>query len=193
MLRLYSFIYNGHNTVAEREQTPETPARTISRATLAMLVVGTVVLSLAIFSQTSLNLSFITPDGPSGTLVLIGMSALIFLLFVTLMFVLLRNLLKLFAERRLGVLGSAFRTRMVVGGLILSFLPVFFMFLFAYVLMNHSIDKWFSRPVEELKEDSAQVAGLLSNYAAANAHAEAVTLSGGRTMQRARAPAHFPQ
>jgi uncharacterized BrkB/YihY/UPF0761 family membrane protein len=86
-------------TVAQREQTPETPTRVISRATLAMLIVGTVVLSLAIFSQTSLNLSFISPDSPSGTLVLIGMSALIFLLFITLTFMLLRNIVKLFAER----------------------------------------------------------------------------------------------
>src|SRR5947209_3904344 len=113
-------------TVVEKKHIPETQTPTVSRATLVMLIVGTVVLSLALFSQTSLNLNFISPDSPSGTLVLIGMSALIFLLFITLTFMLLRNLLKLFAERRLGVLGTAFRTRMVIGGWILSFLPVLF-------------------------------------------------------------------
>src|SRR4051812_2375477 len=168
-------------TVADKNNSPETPTPTISRPALVMLIIGTIVVSLLLFSQTSLNLSFISPESPSGTLVLIALSALIFLLFVALLFVLLRNVLKLFAERRLGVLGSAFRTRMVLGGLILSFLPVIFMFFFAYVLMNHSIDKWFSRPVEELREDSAQVAGLLASYAASNAHAEALTLAGGRT------------
>jgi two-component system nitrogen regulation sensor histidine kinase NtrY len=182
------------NPVVEPKQNPEVPSTsTISRPALAMLIVGTIVVSLLIFSQTSLNLSFLGPESLSGTLVLVGMSALIFLLFVTLTFMLLRNLLKLFAERRLGVLGSAFRTRMVVGGLVLSFLPVIFMFLFAYVLMNHSIDKWFSRPVEELREDSAQVAGLLSSYAAANAQAEALTLSGGRTLKRALTTGDFSE
>ncbi len=93
----------------------------------------------------------------------------IFLLFVALTFVLARNLLKLFAERRLGVLGSKFRTRLVVGGLLLSFLPVIMMFWFAYGLMNRSIDKWFSRPVEEVREDTAAMASLLSRYLAQNA------------------------
>lgn len=152
---------------------------------MAALVAGVIFVSALLFSQTSLDLSFFSPEGVAGTLVLIALSAFIFLLFVALSFVLLRNLLKLFAERRLGVLGSRFRTRMVVGGLVLSFLPVIFMFGFSYVLMNRSIDKWFSRPVEELKEDSAQVAGLLTNYAAANARAEAITLSQGRNIKQA--------
>jgi hypothetical protein len=42
-----------------------------------------------------------------------------------------RNLLKLLVERRLGVIGSKFRTRMVVGALLLSSVPVIVMFLFS--------------------------------------------------------------
>jgi two-component system nitrogen regulation sensor histidine kinase NtrY len=175
--------------VANHPQEPlkSTSADPISKTTLAALIIGLLLVAVLLFSQTSLDLSFFSPEGFSGTLVLVGLSAFIFLLFVALSFVLLRNMLKLFAERRLGVLGSRFRTRMVIGGLVLSFLPVIFMFGFSYVLMNRSIDKWFSRPVEELKEDSAQVAGLLTDYAAANAHAEAVTLSQGRTIKQALA------
>src|SRR5205807_7307944 len=66
--------------------------------------------------------------------------------------ILMRNLLKLFAERRLGVLGAKFRTRMVAGALLLSSVPVMMMYWFAYGLMNRSIDKWFSTPVEEVRE-----------------------------------------
>src|SRR4051812_93793 len=161
------------------------PSPTLRRPALIALAVGIAVLAFLLFSQTSLNLSFIQPDSWQQTLVLIALSALIFLLFVTLTFVLARNLLKLFAERRIGVLGSRFRTRMVLGGLALSFLPVIFMFLFAYVLMNRSIDKWFSRPVDELREDSGQVATLLSDYARRNAQAEAETLANLPRIQRA--------
>ncbi len=173
--------------MANHPQEPgkSTSADPISRTSLGFLIAGTIVLALLLFSQTSLDLSFFTPEGFAGTLVLIGLSALIFLLFVALSFMLARNLLKLFAERRLGVMGSRFRTRMVMGGLVLSFIPVIFMFAFSYVLMNRSIDKWFSRPVEELKDDSAQVASLLTDYAAANAHGEALTLSRGRTIHQA--------
>src|SRR5919198_5109680 len=111
---------------------------------------------------------FLQPDNPQQTFLLVALSAVIFLLLIALSFVLLRNLLKLYAERRGGVLGSKFRTKMVVGALMLSFAPVIFLFLFAYGLMNRSIDRWFSRPVEELREESGRMAALLGRYAVEN-------------------------
>ncbi len=104
-----------------------------------------------LFSQAAFNLRFLQPDSNQQTFVFAGLSAVIFLLFVALTFVLIRNLLKLYAETRSGVLGSRFRTKMVIGALLLSLTPTVFLFLFAYSLMNRSIDKWFSRPVEELR------------------------------------------
>ena len=123
---------------------------------------------------------FSDPDSNQQIVFFASLELLIFLLFVALTFVLVRNLLKLFAERRLGVLGSKFRTRLVVVSLLLSFLPVIVMFWFAYGLMNHSLDKWFSSPVEEVRRDTAAMAALLSTYAAQNAHAEAVSLAAAR-------------
>ncbi len=139
---------------------------------------GAVLLLLAvIISQVSFDLDFLRPDSNQLIVVFASLSLLIFLLFVLLTFVLVRNLLKLFAERRLGVLGSKFRTRLVVVSLLLSFLPVIVMFWFAYGLMNHSLDKWFSSPVEEVRRDTAAMAAMISEYAAQNAHAEAVSLA----------------
>ncbi|PYT53012.1 MAG: hypothetical protein DMG46_25585, partial [Acidobacteria bacterium] len=134
-----------------------------------MLGAGIILLFGILLSQSSFDLPFLNPDTNQQLLFFAALSALIFLLFVALTFVLARNLLKLFAERRLGVLGSKFRTRLVVAGLLLSFLPVIVMFWFAYGLMNRSIDKWFSRPVEEVHADTTAIASLLSNYAAQNA------------------------
>jgi nitrogen fixation/metabolism regulation signal transduction histidine kinase len=155
------------------------------RPLIIALAIIVLILSFLLFSQTSLNLPFLQPETLQQTLAFIALSALIFLLFVALTFVLVRNLLKLFAERRIGVLGSRFRTRMVLGALVLSFLPTMFLFLFSYVLMNRTIDKWFSRPVEELKQDTAQAAALLSHYAAANARAEAASLADNAEIRRA--------
>ena len=111
---------------------------------IVLLAIGIFVLFGILLSQSSFDLPFLNPDTNQQLLFFAALSAVIFLLFVALTFVLARNLLKLFAERRLGVLGSKFRTRLVVGGLLLSFLPVIMMFFFAYGLMNRSIDKWFS-------------------------------------------------
>src|SRR5580658_10678786 len=154
------------------------PQKTSHRKQVIILLAMSVFLLLAILvSQTAFDLSFLRPGNNQQIIVFAALSALIFLLFVALTFVLFRNLLKLFAERRLGVLGSKFRTRLVVGSLLLSFLPVIGMFFFAYVLMNRSIDKWFSTPVEEVRQDTATMASLLSQYAAQNAHAEAVSIA----------------
>ena len=139
--------------------TPTRPKATTSRKKAIILLATGIFVSFGILlSQSSFDLPFLNPETSQQRFPLLFFAALtilIFLLFVALTFVLARNLLKLFAERRLGVLGSKFRTRLVVGGLLLSFLPVIFMFWFAYGLMNHSIDKWFSRPVEEVRQDTA--------------------------------------
>ncbi|MFZ0284908.1 MAG: HAMP domain-containing protein, partial [Terriglobales bacterium] len=148
------------------------------------VAVGLVLLFGLLFALTSLDLP-VRPDDNQQLLFFAFLSTLIFVLFLGLTFVLVRNVLKLFAERRLGVLGSKFRTRLVVGSLLLSFLPVIGMFFFAYVLMNRSIDKWFSTPVEEVRQDTATMASLLSEYAAQNARAEAASIATRPEIQRA--------
>ena len=143
-----------------------------------------------LFALTSFDLPF-RPDTNQQLLLFASLSVLIFVLFVILTFVLARNLLKLFAERRLGVLGSKFRTRLVVASLLLSFLPVIGMFFFAYVLMNRSIDKWFSSPVEEVRRDTAVMTSLLEEYAAQNARAEAISIAASPEVERSFSSGNF--
>ena len=107
---------------------------------------------------------------------------------MALIFVLLRTLLKLYLERQAGVPGSRFRTKMVLGALVLSLAPVIAMFLFAYGLMNRSIDKWFSQPVEEVRQDTRAVADLLLTYAGQNAQAEATPSRPAPDTKRAYRP-----
>jgi hypothetical protein len=149
------------------------------------LAVAVLILFAIIVSQTSFDLPFLNPNTNQQIAFFAGLSLVIFLLFLALTFVLARNLLKLAAERRLGVLGSKFRTRLVVVNLLLSFLPVITMFLFAYGLMNRSIDKWFSQPVEAVRQDTAAIASLLSNYTSQNARAEAISIASSPNTQHA--------
>jgi two-component system, NtrC family, nitrogen regulation sensor histidine kinase NtrY len=90
--------------------------RVIAPLAAAIALLFGILLSQASFDQPA----FLSPDNNRQLLFFAALSLLIFLLFVALTFVLARNLLKLFAERRLGVLGSKFRTRLVVTGLLLS-------------------------------------------------------------------------
>jgi nitrogen fixation/metabolism regulation signal transduction histidine kinase len=161
------------------------------RKLLIPLLVAIILLFGIILSQTSFDLPFLNPDTNQQLLIFAALSLLVFLLFVTLTFVLARYLLKLFAERRLGVLGSKFRTRMVVIGLLLSILPVIVMFVFSYSLMNRSIDKWFSRPVAEVRSDTEAMTALLSSYVAQNARSEAVAIAATPEVEHAFAGHSF--
>ncbi len=173
------------STPTREERKPSGRKRVIILVTVSMGV-----LFAFLFALTSLDLP-VQPDSNQQLLLFASLAVFIFVLFLALTFVLVRNVLKLFAERRLGVIGSKFRTRLVVGSLLLSFLPVIGMFFFAYVLMNRSIDKWFSTPVEEVRQDTATMASLLSQYAAHNARAEAVSIAGSTETQRAFAGRSF--
>jgi len=159
--------------------------RSSKKPVIILLTIAVLLLFAVLVSQTAFNTTILQASSNQQAVVFYALSLLISLLFVALTFVLARNLLKLFAERRMGVLGSKFRTRMVAGALLLSFVPVMVMYWFAYGLMNRSIDKWFSTPVEEVRSDTQSMASLLAKYAQQNAHAEAGAIAASPEIERA--------
>jgi len=168
---------------------PKTSGR---RKAVIALAIGAFLLLTILVLQASFNLKFISPDSNQELLFFAGLSGLIFFAFVALTLVLGRNLLKLYAERRQGVAGSKFRTRLVVVSLLLSFLPVIAMFWFSYGLMNRSIDKWFSQPVEEVRADTAAMSALLFDYAGQRASSEAQSIAQTGEFLTAYASKNFP-
>lgn len=138
-----------------------------------------------ILAQATFKLTFLQPDTSEETIIFASVSALIFLLFVALTFVLIRTLLRLYAERKTGVLGSRFRSQMVLGALLLSLGPVIFLFLFSYGLINRSIEKWFSRPAEDVEYRTNVIASLLTEYAHTNAQDEAQRIAATPDAQKA--------
>jgi len=161
------------------------------RKAVITLAIGAFLLLAILVAQASFNLKFISPDSNQQLFFFVTLTGLIFFAFVALSLVLGRNLLKLYAERRQGVAGSKFRTRLVVVNLLLSFLPVIAMFWFSYGLMNRSLDKWFSQPVEEVRADTAAMSALLYDYASQNATAEAQSIAETEEFQRAFASRNF--
>ena len=59
-----------------------------------------------------------------------------------------RTLVRLWAERRAGQPGSRFKTKMVLGAMAVSLLPLIFMFFISYALMNRTLNRWFPRSLE---------------------------------------------
>ena len=142
-------------------------------------------LLLLLLALNAFNVRSLNPQTTAQIFLLTSLSVVAFLLFVTVLVLLLRNLIKLLADQRSQVLGARLRTRMFIGALLLSFVPALFMFLFSFLLMNRSIDRWFSQPAAEVREDSTQIAMELSHYASLNARAEAESMAGNSSLAAA--------
>ncbi len=90
------------------------------------------------------------PD-PRETIVLGAVSTLIFLLAVTLAFMLFRASVRTYFERQQQREGSRIRSKMLFGALALTLAPTLFSALFNYSVLNRTLDKWFNMPVRGIE------------------------------------------
>jgi len=150
-----------------------------SRRKIVIIALGSVLFLLlsAFTAMNAFNLKFLNPATTGEIGVFIALSAIVFLIFVAVLVLLGRNVLKLYADQRSRTMGTRLRTRMLWGAVMVSLIPLVFMFAFSYDLLNRSVDRWFSQPVTEMRDDSNQMALQLAQYSSANARAEAQAIA----------------
>lgn len=114
------------------------------------LVLLTILLGLVVW-QESFNFGDYSPANAAQTYVFWAVSTIVLILTITLGFMLFRTGVKLYLERQSNREGSRIKSKFVLGALALSLLPVAFLFVFSYDLLNRNIEKWFSRPAEGIR------------------------------------------
>jgi two-component system, NtrC family, nitrogen regulation sensor histidine kinase NtrY len=156
-------------------------ATTTNRRKMFILALGSCLLVLfaILAALNAFNIGIPNPSSTQQFFVFTGLSIVAFLLFVAVLLLLVRNVLKLYADQRSRVMGARLRTRMLWGAVLVSLIPIVFMFLFSYGLMNRAVDRWFSQPVTQMRDDSNHMALELSQYTTANARAEADSIASG--------------
>ncbi len=127
--------------------------------------------------QGSFSVGSFAPDDPEQTFVFYGISILIVLLMVTLSFMLVRLIVKLWIERSHDRPGSRISTKLVVGALALSLMPVFFMVLFNVYVLNRTMQKWFTLPEQHELVDLNKISTALERQTRDKADAEAELLA----------------
>jgi two-component system nitrogen regulation sensor histidine kinase NtrY len=127
--------------------------------------------------QGSFNFGDYGPSNPAQTFLYWVVSTLVFLLTVTLGFILFRTGVKLYIERRKGREGSRIKTKLVIGALALSFMPVFFLVMWSVSVLNRNLDKWFSRPGEDIILNLVEIRHILERQAQEKAQAQAALLA----------------
>ena len=87
-------------------------------------------------------------------LVLVNINAILLLLLI---FLVVRNIVKLFFERKKGVLGSKLRTKLVIAFVGLSLVPTLLLFWVSIGFITNTIENWFSFKVESSLEEALKV------------------------------------
>ncbi|HET7705263.1 MAG TPA: ATP-binding protein [Thermoanaerobaculia bacterium] len=108
----------------------------------------------------------LTPEALSSQVLLFVLWNINLLLILGIVFVLLRGIIKLVFERQRGMIGSRFRTKLVLTYVATSLVPVILLFVVATDLLRVSIDRWFTTPVRTILENGHAIAQMAQDQAA---------------------------
>ncbi|MCP3923691.1 MAG: PAS domain-containing protein [Desulfobacterales bacterium] len=115
-----------------------------------------VVVALISFSES--QISRLGGNFPvSNTVMMFVLININLLLLLTLIFLVLRNLVKLYYDRKHKVLGAKLRTKLLVAFLSLTLLPTIVLFFFSIQFISSSIEYWFNAPMGNALENSLNV------------------------------------
>src|SRR5438034_6017101 len=102
----------------------------------------------------------LSPEALSSKILLFVLWNINVLLIVGIVFVILRGVVKLVLERQRGVIGSRFRTKLVINYVAVSLIPVVLLFLVATDLLRVSIHRWVNTPVRTILQNGETIAQM---------------------------------
>ena len=118
------------------------------------------------------------PESLEQTFIFWAVSTLVFVLTITLGFILCRTGIKLYIGRLRNREGSRIESKLYFGALALSFMPVCFLVFFTYEVLNRQVDKWFSRPGEQVRLNYIEIGETLGRQLDEKLQVQAALLAG---------------
>ncbi len=149
------------------ESVPPVPPYRWTRDNRILLAIGLAVgTALAGGYALVLRTRDLTAAAATNRVLLFVLFYIVVVLILALLFVLVRNGVKLVLEARRGVFGSRFRARVVAAYVGLALLPISLLILPTTGLLQKSVERWFAPPVENTIRAGRQVADLVRARAA---------------------------
>jgi len=142
--------------------------------------VGLLALFLVLLALLVWQGSFSVPFYPSDSheiIVLSAVSIILFILLATLAFILFRDTIKLYIDRQNRREGSRIRSKLLVGAILLTVAPTLFSALFNYMVLNRTLEKWFTGPQRSIDMNLQELDKSYRKEAQARVQAEADWLS----------------
>ncbi len=142
-------------------------ARRRKREGLAILITSVVVLAFAYFEVQLPDVS--SEYSLSNNIVFFLLININIILLILLVFLVVRNLVKLVFERKRGILGSRLRVRLVIAFVGLSLVPTLLLFVIAGGFVTRSFERWFDIQVETALQGSLEIGQTYYQNSANNA------------------------
>ena len=123
------------------------------------LILGGILLTFllgAVFTMGSLDVP-IEPQSWREVIALFAVNSFITAALLVFGLILIRSFVRLRMERSKAQMGARFKTKMVLGAMAVSLLPVIFMFFVSYSLLNRTLGRWFPRPLEIASEETQKL------------------------------------
>jgi two-component system nitrogen regulation sensor histidine kinase NtrY len=157
------------------------------RELIIIAVVGILTIAFTLLASKFFN----KYDLPLSTNIFVfGLTSINFILIVLLLFLIIRNVVKLFYEHRRGIIGSRLRTKLVATFVGLSLIPTILLFLFAINFLSYSIDFWFNIKTGEALNRSLEVAQVyyqqMQEHAKFNARQISADITKNRLYEKER-------
>jgi two-component system nitrogen regulation sensor histidine kinase NtrY len=157
------------------------------RERIIMVVVGILAITFTLIASNFFNKN----DLPLSTNIFVyGLTSINVILIILLLFLIIRNVVKLFYEHRHGIIGSKLRTKLVATFVGLSLIPTILLFLFAINFLSYSIEFWFNIKIGDALNRSLEVAQVyyqqMEEQAKFNARQISADITKNRLYERER-------
>jgi two-component system nitrogen regulation sensor histidine kinase NtrY len=135
----------------------------------ALIVVLALIL-IAFLTRAEFKLTQLSADSNWGSnIAIFGIINIVILLVILLVYLVCRNLAKLFMESRSNPLAKRLRTKLVLSFVGLSLVPTMLLFFAAAGFINNTVHNWFNTKVESSLSESLEVAQTYYKSSASNA------------------------
>ena len=134
------------------------------------LVILVLTLTVVLFAFFEVQLPEVSPDNAlSNNIAFFLLLNINIILLILLIFLVVRNLVKLIFERKKRILGSRLRVRLVVAFVALSLVPTLLLFVVAGGFVTRSFDRWFDVQIENALQGSLEIGQAYYQNSANNA------------------------
>ncbi len=134
------------------------------------LVILVLTLTVVLFAFFEVQLPEVSPDNAlSNNIAFFLLLNINIILLILLIFLVVRNLVKLIFDRKKRILGSRLRVRLVVAFVALSLVPTLLLFVVAGGFVTRSFDRWFDVQIENALQGSLEIGQAYYQNSANNA------------------------